>query len=318
MRKALVTGSEGFVGSHLTSYLTKFGFKVLGSYHRLPEEKANGVEYIYIELKNKKSIRQAISRYKPSFIFHLAAKSSTPFSFSNPEEAFAVNIFGTINLYEVIREMRDKHKNYDPIIVQAGSSEAFGKVFPREIPIKENQPFRAVSPYGASKAALSLIGYQYFKAFDLKIIRLNLFTHTGPRQKRGFFVPDMASQIAEIEIKNKEPVIRVGNLESIRDYTDVRDIVKAYRLAALKCEPGEAYNVCSGKKTSIKEVLNFLASLSKKKITIEVDPARFRKVETALFVGNPSKFKKATGWENEIPIEKTLEDTLNWWRTHLS
>lgn len=237
-------------------------------------------------------------------------------SFLHPQRTFLVNVNGTINLYESVREVKEKNKFYDPLILQAGSSEAFGLVKREEIPISESQPFRPVSPYGASKAAISLISYQYFKSFDLKIIRLNLFTHTGPGQRKGFFVPDMASQIAQIE-KMGSGKLTVGNLKSVRDYSDVRDIVKAYWLAALKCQPGEVYNICSGKKVLVKNILEILLSFSNKKIKMIIDPAKFRKVETPIFVGNPHKFKKQTSWENKIPLRKTLIDTLNWWRETL-
>lgn len=309
---ALVTGSEGFVGGYLVHHLLGKKLDVIGTYLNPPKVEINDVKYIPVDIREKDEIRKVLSTSLPYYIFHLAAKTSTPYSFRYPQETFSTNIIGTINLYESIRELKEKESDYDPLIIYAGSSEAFGQVKEEEIPLDENQPFRPVSPYGASKAAASLISYQYFKAFNLRIVRLNLFTHTGPGQKSGFFVSDIASQIAKIEKTGGE--LRVGNLESIRDYSDVRDIVEAYWLAALKCEPGEAYNVCSGKKTPIKKILDILISFSSKKIKVVIDSGKFRKVETPLIVGNTEKFRKKTLWKNQIPLQKTLKDTLNWWR----
>lgn len=183
-----------------------------------------------------------------------------------------------------------------------------------EVPIKESNPLRPLSPYGVSKVAMDFLGYQYFKSYGMKIIRTRGFNHTGPRRGDVFAESSFAKQIAEIEKGKKEPVIMVGNLEAERDYTDVRDMVKGYLLAAEKGEPGEVYNICSGKAVKIKKVLDILLSFSKIKVEIKQDPARMRPSDVPILLGDSTKFRRKTGWKNTIPFEKTMEDLLNYWR----
>ena len=187
-------------------------------------------------------------------------------------------------------------------------------VYPDEVPIKETNPLRPLSPYAVSKVAQDLMGYQYFQSYGIKAIRTRAFNHTGPRRGHVFVTSNFAKQIAEIEAGKKEPIISVGNLDAKRDFTDVRDTVRAYWLAAEKGEPGEVYNIASNRTITIQALLDNLLALSDKKIDVRQDPDRMRPSDVEILWGDASKLEKATGWKPEIPFEKTLEDTLNWWR----
>lgn len=226
-----------------------------------------------------------------------------------PSETLMTNIVGQVNLLEVIRI-----EGIDCSVHIAGSSEEYGLVYPEEIPIKETNPLRPLSPYGVSKVAQDFLGFQYFKSYGLKIVRTRAFNHTGPRRGEVFVTSNFSKQIAEIEKGKKEPIIYVGNLEAVRDFTDVRDVVKAYHLALTKGEIGEVYNICSGEGYKIREVLDILRSLTKQKITIKPDPQRMRPSDVELLVGDPSKFISKTGWKRTYSFQKTLEDLLNYWR----
>ena len=232
-----------------------------------------------------------------------------PTSFHAPAETLATNIIGQLNILEAVRELK-----LDPVVHIAGSSEEYGFVVENEIPISEENPLRPLSPYGVSKVAQDLLGFQYYKSYGLRIIRTRAFNHTGPRRGEVFVCSDFARQIALIERGKRDPVIYVGNLEAQRDFTDVRDIVEAYWLATDKCIPGEVYNICSEKAYKIREVLDILLSLSTHKIKIKQDTRRLRPSDVEILVGTSEKFRKQTGWKPRIPFEKTLEDILDWWR----
>jgi GDP-4-dehydro-6-deoxy-D-mannose reductase len=204
----------------------------------------------------------------------------------------------------------------DTRIQIAGSSEEYGMVYENEIPIKETNPLRPLSPYAVSKVAHDLLGYQYYKSYKLYIVRTRGFNHSGPRRGEVFVESNFPKQIAEIEKGLKEPVIHVGNLEAKRDFTDVRDMVRGYWLSLEKCDPGEVYNICSGRAFKIKEVLDILLSLSKVKVEVKQDPTRMRPSDVPILLGDHTKFSEKTGWQPTIPFEKTLEDILNYWRSY--
>ena len=205
-----------------------------------------------------------------------------------------------------------------PVIQIAGSSEEYGLVLPDEVPIKETNPLRPLSPYAVSKVGQDLLAYQYFRSYGLKTIRTRGFNHTGPRRGEVFVTSNFAKQIASIEAGLREPVIRVGNLDAQRDFTDVRDMVRAYWLAVTKAKHGEVYNLASGKAVTIRELLDQLLALSETKVEVEVDPERLRPSDVEILLGDFSKFKADTGWEPSIPLEQTLRDTLDFWRQKLS
>ncbi len=261
------------------------------------------------DIKDVISLKKALAGLKPDRIFHLAAQSFVPASWKLPAETFAINAIGQINLFEALLSL-----NLNPKIHIAGSSEEYGHVNPDEVPMKETNPLRPLSPYAVSKVAQDLLAYQYFKSYGMKTVRTRGFNHTGPRRGDVFVTSNFAKQIAEIEKGKKEGVIHVGNLEAKRDFTDVRDIVRAYWLAAEKGEDGEVYNVGTGKAMAMKEMLDILLSLSKAKVKIKVDPERLRPSDVPILQSDSSKFVRLTGWKPQIPLEQTFKDLLNYWR----
>ncbi len=264
------------------------------------------------DLRDALSVRIALSRIEPDRIFHLAAQSFVPSSWKAPTETITTNIIGQINLFEAVRSL-----NLDCKIQIACSSEEYGLVKEDEVPIKETNPLRPLSPYAISKIGQDFLGYQYYKSYGLKVVRTRGFNHTGPRRGDVFVCSNFAKQIASIELGLQKPIIYVGNLDAKRDFTDVRDMVRAYWLALEYCKPGEVYNICSGKAYSIKEVLDMLLSLTDEKIEVKQDPNRLRPSDVPILLGDNTKFKEATGWEPQIPFEKTLQDLLDYWRGRL-
>lgn len=313
--KVLITGITGFVGSHLADFLlAKGGMEVYGierwrSRTESIEHIKDRITLMGCDIRDASSVKKLIDKIRPERIFHLAAQSFVPTSWHAPQETLTTNIIGELNVFEAMREL-----GINPIIQIAGSSEEYGLVKEDELPIKETNPLRPLSPYAVSKVGQDLLGYQYYKSYGLNVIRTRGFNHSGPRRGEVFVCSDFAKQIAKIEKKKQEPIIWVGNLEAVRDFTDVRDMVLAYWLATEKGKPGEAYNICSGKGYKIKEVLDILLNLTKEKIEIKKDPKRMRPSDVPVLIGDSTKFREATGWKPEIPFEKTLEDLLNYWR----
>ncbi|MEA2036729.1 MAG: GDP-mannose 4,6-dehydratase [Nanoarchaeota archaeon] len=312
--KALITGITGFVGSHLAELLLSKNYEVWGiGRWRSDTTNINHIKsklkMIEADLNDAHSFYNAINQIKPDEIYHLAAQSFVPTSWTAPEDTMKTNVIGTINLFEAVRKA-----GINPKIQVACSSEEYGFVKPDETPIKETNPLRPLSPYGVSKIAQDMLSYQYFKSYGLNIVVTRGFNHTGPRRGDVFVCSNFAKQIAEIEKGQKEAKIRVGNLDTIRDFTDVRDMVKGYNLALEKGVPGEHYNICSGKGYTIKEVLEMLLKMTDKDIKIEEDPERMRPSDVEVLIGDNSKFKKQTGWKPEISFEKTLKDLLDYWR----
>lgn len=313
--KSIVTGITGFAGSHMADLLIKEGHEVFGI-HRWRSRSENiahlngHLHLIEADLLDLKSLQDVMISARPDFIFHLAAQSFVPTSWTSPAVTLETNVVGSCNLFEAVRTAQ-----VEPVIQIACSSEEYGLVLPDELPIKETNPLRPLSPYGVSKVAMDLLGYQYFKSYGIKIVRTRGFNHEGPRRGEVFVTSTFAKQVALIEKKLQKPVIYVGDLSTRRDYTDVRDIVRGYLLAALKGQPGEVYNICSGKAWVIKDVLNCLLSYSRvKKIKITLDPKRMRPSDIPILLGDNSKFVKATAWKPQIKFEQTLLDTLNYWR----
>lgn len=313
-KRALITGITGFVGSHLAEFLLKKNIKVFGiSRWRSRTENLDGlrskIELVEADIRDAHSMEKAIKKTLPDYIFHLAAQSFVPTSWSAPAETLITNIVGNSNLLEAVRIA-----DCDPIIQIAASSEEYGLVYPKETPIKETNQLRPLSPYGVSKVAQDLLSRQYYRSYGLKTVVTRAFNHTGPRQAEVFVVSSFAKQVAEIEKGIKEPVLLVGNLKAKRDFIDVRDTVRAYWLAVNKCDYGEVYNICSERTVTIEEVLKIVLSFSKKKIAVKKDPERMRPSDVEILLGDCSKFRKKTGWKATIPFKKTVEDLLNYWR----
>lgn len=317
--RILITGITGFVGSHLAEYcLNNFDVEVFGTVlsHHLGDELQrvekikDKIKLLECDLTNRVAATRVLGASKPDKIFHLAAQSFVPTSWKSPEDTLMNNIISELNVLEVCREM-----GINPVIVIACSSEEYGLVKENELPVKETNELRPLSPYAVSKVAQDRLAYQYHKSYGLRTVITRFFNTEGPGRGQDFVTSNFAKQIAEIEKLKKEPTIYVGNLEAKRDFTDVRDMVRAYWLASEKCDYGEPYNVCSEKAVAIREVLDILLKLSKeKKIEVKQDPARMRPSDVPLLRGDCSKFKERTGWKPEIPFEKTMEDLLNYWR----
>ena len=312
--RVLITGISGFVGSHLAEFLLERGMEVYGTIRwrsKLDNIKhiQDKIELIEADIKDAYSIQKTIDNVEPDYIFHLAAQSFVPTSWKAPSETVVTNIIGTLNLFEATR-----NSNSDPRIQVAGSSEEYGMVFPDELPIKETNPLRPLSPYAVSKVATDLLGYQYHQSYGLKIVRTRAFNHTGPRRGEPFVSSNFAKQIAEIEKGLKPPVIHVGNLNAQRDFTDVRDIANAYWLSVQKCEFGEVYNICTGVARSIRSVLDLLLDMTNVKIEVKQDPERMRPSDVEILLCDCSKFRQRTGWEPKIAFEDTMKDLLDYWR----
>lgn len=314
--RVLITGITGFAGSHLADYILANhpDVEVFGTIRwRSRRENICHIEQkiglFEADLKDIVSLQKCLAEIKPDRIFHLAAQSFVPTSWNCPAETFSINSIGEINLFEAILSLE-----LSPKIQIAGSSEEYGFVYPDELPMKETNPLRPLSPYAVSKVAQDLLGWQYFKSYGLRIVRTRGFNHTGPRRGEVFICSNFTKQIAEIEKGKREPVIYVGNLEAKRDFSDVRDIVRAYWLSLEKGEEGEVYNIGSGKFYAMKEVLDMILSLSKVNVKVEVDPRRLRPSDVPILFSDCTKFVNLTGWKPKIPFRVSLQDLLDYWR----
>ncbi|TRZ96032.1 SDR family oxidoreductase [bacterium] len=323
INKVLITGITGFVGSHLADYiLSDFsGIEILGLLRwRSPKDNIkhifNKIKLCYGDLLDLPSLKAVLADNKPDVVFHLAAQSYVDFSFRAPIVTLESNVIGTANLLEVIRDLK-LNSGYDPVVHICSSSEVYGQVKEGEVPINENNPLRPASPYAVSKVGEDMLAYQYWLSWKVKTIRTRMFTHTGPRRGEVFAESSFAKQIATIEARLAPPVVKVGNLDSIRTFLDVRDAVKAYWLLVNKCSPGEVYNIGGVETMTVGEMLNKLLKLSNNKnIAVEIDPCRLRPSDVTLQIPCIDKFVKVTGWKPEIKFDKTLEDTLNYWRDY--
>ena len=318
--RVLITGITGFVGSHLADFLlTKEDVEVYGI--KRWRSRTENIEHLEgniilkeCDLRDASAVREIIDGIRPDRIFHLAGQSFVPASWHAPEETISTNIKMELNIFEAVRQV-----GVNPWIQIAGSSEEYGMVYENELPVKETNPLRPLSPYAVSKVTQDLLGYQYFMSYGLNIVRTRGFNHTGPRRPSVFVCSDFARQIVEIEKDLHGPTIYVGNLEAKRDFTDVRDIIRGYWLALEKGIPGEVYNICSGKSYKIGEILDMLLGMTSNhtKIKVKKDPAKMRPSDVPVLVGDSTKFRKQTGWKPEIPFEKTLKNIMDYWRERI-
>jgi len=264
------------------------------------------------ELTEAPEVVKVIREIRPEFIFHLAAQAAVGRSWEDPKGTLVNNIIGQLNVLEAVLAA-----GINPRVLIPGSQEEYGMLRPDELPIKEENPLRPTNPYGVSKVAQDMMGYQYFCSHGLHCVRVRPFNHLGPRQREEFVVPSLARQTAEAEAGLREPVLRVGNIEVKRDFTDVRDMVRGYYLALLKGEAGEVYNIGSGRATALKSVLDFFTARSRVALSVEQDRSRLRHGDVAESVCDYSKFKARTGWQPEIPLEQTLGEVLEYWRQRI-
>lgn len=316
MTKALITGITGFAGSYLAQHLLSTKkYDVSGTY--LFEESLINVKdikdklnLIKIDLSKEKNVLNIVKDISPSIIFHLAALTSPADSFKNPTQTLTSNIALQVNLLEAVR----KNKLFDTKILIVSSADIYGIVKKEDLPIDENTPLMPTSPYSVSKIAQDFLGLFYFLSYKLKIVRVRPFNHIGPRQTPHFVVSSFAKQIAEIEKGKRIPTLHVGNLDSKRDFTSVKDMVNAYTLAIEKGKPGEVYNIGTGTSYKILDILNKLVLMSSSKIKIEKDDSLIRPNDNPELICNSNKFITLTGWKPQISIDKTLKDTLDYWR----
>ncbi len=314
--RVLITGVTGFVGTWLARFLLEevedvelWGLARWSSDRTPLEPLAPRLRFLAGDLTDGPSLVRALKESRPHVIFHLAASSTVAASWSTPAEILEVNVVGQARLFEALRALE-----LAPVVVVPGSAEAYGRVDPARCPLTEDEPFAPVSPYAVSKAAQDLMAYQYHAAWGLPVIRMRPFNHTGPGRPDRFVASSFARQLAGMEAGLVPPELRVGNLDAVRDFTDVRDVVRAYWLAATRGEPGAAYHVCSGRPVSVRELLDTLISLSTVTPRVEVDPERLRPVDIPVLWGSAARLAAATGWEPRIPLERTLADLLDHWR----
>ncbi len=313
--RVLITGVTGFVGSHLADYLVaRADVEVYGT-HRWRSRMENiehlrgRIRLVECELRDAGAVHRMLAAVRPDRVFHLAAQSSVPTSWLAPVETVAGNVTCQLNLFEAVRDL-----GLSTQFQIAGSSEEYGLVHKDEIPIREDNPLRPLSPYGVSKVAQDLLAYQYWMSYRLHTVRTRGFNHTGPRRGEVFVSSNLARQVAEIEKGVREPVVWVGNLEAMRDFTDVRDMVRAYWLALEHGAPGEVYNLCSGRGYTVRNVLEILLALAQTKVEIREDSARLRPSDVEILLGDCTRFRQVTGWQPTIPFDVTLKDLLDYWR----
>ena len=320
MKRVLITGITGFAGSHLAEYFLaeRPEIEVYGTYRwRSRRENIEGIEerlhLLECDLSDAVAVRKTLETCRPDAIFHLAAQSFVPSSWVAPLQTLNDNVAGQANIFEAVRSL-----GLDPAIQIACSSEEYGLVLPDEVPIKETNPLRPLSPYAVSKVTQDFLAYQYFMSYGIRAIRTRGFNHTGPRRGEVFVTSNFSKQIASIEAGIQEPVIRVGNLDAVRDFTDVRDMVRGYVLAVEKGKPGEVYNLASGNAITIRALLDKLIAMARVEVKVETDPTRLRPSDVEVLIGDASKFRADTGWEPKIPFDQTLNDLLEYWRERVA
>lgn len=312
--KVLVTGIAGFVGGHMTEFLRSEHpsvevFGIVKPHGSAGVELPGRVAVIEADLEDSAAVDAALDLVHPDRIVHLAAQSSPQASWDDPAGTLRVNILGLLNLLEAVRR-----RALSPRILVVGSAEEYGMVDARDLPVDEDTPLRPATPYAVSKVAQGYLALQYALAFRMGIIRTRTFHHTGPGRGEAFAESSFARQIAEIETGRRPPILAVGNLEAVRDFSDVRDVVRAYWRLLESGNAGDVYNVCSGKGIRIRDLLQALIAAAGVDVEVRVDPDRLRPSDIPALVGDPTKLKEATGWTPGVPLERTLGDLLQYWR----
>ena len=318
--KVLITGATGFVGPHLIHRLVSVPTtrrQIFGTcFPEHPEscadlcEKAPGLELLHLDLKSEMDVSDAVQSIRPEWIFHLASVSQVRVSWEKRKETLETNLMGTFFLYEAVRRYAPKAR-----ILFVSSSDVYGIPGPRHKPFGEGERLRIVSPYAFTKASGELLSEFYAGVEKLNLVIARPFPHTGPGQTADFVCSDWGRQIALIEkTRPSSPAVKVGNLETKRDYSDVRDVVRAYVMLMKKGRRGEVYNVCSGQAPALKTILRTLLTMSARPIKVELDPAKLRKSDIPFLAGDNHKINRETGWKPRIPLRQTLSDLLDFWR----
>lgn len=309
--KALIVGAAGFVGSYLIQHLTTtYDWEIHAT--KLPNENlsVSDIHVHDLNILNIDEIRELFTKLKPDYIFHLAAQSSVALSWNNPQITVDINIKGTLNILDTIRSL----DGYSPRILLIGSGEEYGYILPDETPVNEQVTPRPGNIYAATKACQNMLGNIYYRAYGMQLIMVRAFNHIGPNQTSVFVASDFCKQVAEIEAGKKKPILHVGNLSAKRDFTDVRDVVRAYGILIQHGKAGETYNIGSGHAISIQELLNIILSLSTAKILVSTDPARLRPSDIPVIEADITKLQDSINWHPEISLKQTLLETLNYWR----
>jgi GDP-4-dehydro-6-deoxy-D-mannose reductase len=315
--KLLITGVGGFVGGHLVDLLRAehpevqvFGVERLHGV--APAGLAAGVTIFEADLDDAAAVDRVVEAVKPDRVVHLAGQSSVQHSWMDPGGTLRTNVMGLVHLMDALLR-RGLHSR----VLVVGSADEYGPVDAAELPIREDRPLRPRSPYAVSKAAQGLLAQEYGSS-RLAVLVTRTFPHTGPRRGEAFAESSFARQIAEIEAGRRDPVLRVGNLDAVRDFSDVRDVVRAYWALLEQGVSGEAYNVCSGKGVRIGALLDQLAALAGIAVEVRVDPDRLRPSDIPALIGDPSKLRRTTAWEPRIGLERTLQDLLDDWRSRMA
>ncbi len=314
----LITGAGGFVGGHLLTYLSQTSNPILHGTVLSEAEKRPALISLCpklwtIDLRDPAAVRDMLTQIQPDQIFHLAGQAYVPQSFADPWDTLETNIRGTLNLLQTIVDLRLSTR-----VLIVGSAEIYGAVRPEHLPTTEDTPLAPSSPYSVSKVGQDMLGLQYALAYQVHTVRMRPFNHIGPGQNNRFSVSNWAMQIAEAELGQREPAVMVGNLEAARDFTDVRDIVRAYVLALTHGIPGDVFNVCSGKANTMQVILDMLVSMSKVPIEVRVDEDRFRPVEIPMLIGDYRRLYERSGWQPQISLEQSLHDVLEDWRQRVA
>jgi len=310
--KVMITGADGFIGQFLAKHCSEAGCSVLGIGIRKPAYSWAGEAYELCDVRDSARLEVLISTFRPDRVFHLAAQSYPTVSLLEPRETMDTNVGGTVNLYECLRS-----SGLSPVVVVACSSAEYGPVASSDLPVRETHPLRPLHPYGVSKVAQDLLAAQYFANYSIPSIRIRIFNTTGPG-KIGDVCSDLTKRAIEIEMGMARPALMVGNLTTRRALIDVRDMVRALWLSAEFCQPGEVYNVGGKKIYSVQEVIDVIRDRVQTSFTVQQDPALIRACDEPVIAGDVSKFQRCSGWATEIDLVRTLQDMLDWWRSHLT
>ncbi len=311
--RALITGMNGFAGSHLADFLLTlpdvqvFGAGV-GNTANIAHL-AGRVTFVEADLTKPGVAEALLEQAQPARVYHLAGQAFPPLSWDDPWRTIEINLRSQVNVLHAAARARQEAR-----ILVIGSIDQFGRVAPDDLPVTEETPLRPDSPYAVSKIAQDFLGLQYFLSHDLFVVRVRPSNHIGPRQNEQFVTSNFAKQIAQVEAGIREPVLRVGNLTTRRDFSDVRDIARAYYLALERGAPGEVYNIGSERAFLIQDVLDLMVQQSRVPIRVEHDPTRLRLSDTPVMYCNAAKFRAQTGWQPTIPLEQSLRDVLDYWR----